>query len=248
MVVKSESREGIAVRMIAIHTNEGDHPINSPDHTAENLAGYLDRSNAAGDFKSYHTICDDDSTLIYVDPSQAAWAMPDGGNLPALQLCFTGWAAWQRADWLAHTAMLQRGAIVVRDWALKYNIPIRHLTPAQVYSGWYGLVGHVDWTTSAPNRGTHTDPGSNFPWDVFILLIEGVDLQPDERDALYDVRAQLTGSRSSRPPLYDGWPAHADTSSKPKTLLDYVRALHAEQQVQAATLAEIVGRLPVAKP
>ena len=92
MVSKSESRQGSGVRLIGIHTNEGDNPANVfPDRTAENLAGYLDREKESGRSKSYHRICDDDSTVIYVPDSQAAWAMPYGGNLPALQLCFTGW-------------------------------------------------------------------------------------------------------------------------------------------------------------
>lgn len=64
-------------------------------------------------------------------------------------------------------------------------------------------------------------------------------LQTDERDALYDIREQLTGSRSSAPPQYAGWPAKADLSSVPKTLLDYIRAVHAE----LAALHEVVGAL-----
>ncbi len=169
-LLKSETRHGTTIKLIAVHTNEGDNPANVyPDRTAENLAAYLDRENTAGRSKSYHSIVDDDSELIYVDPEQAAWALPYGGNLPGLQLCFTGWARWSRAEWLTHRAMLERGALVVRRWAQQYNIPLRHLTPQQVKAGERGIIGHADWTNSAPGkRGTHTDPGDNFPWDVLL--------------------------------------------------------------------------------
>lgn len=69
------------------------------------------------------------------------------------------------------------------------------------------------------------------------------DMKDDERDALYDVREQLTGARSSRPPQYPGWPARADVSDKPKTMVDYVRALHAEQQTQRQILNAILSKL-----
>ncbi|MGH4009407.1 MAG: peptidoglycan recognition protein family protein [Pseudonocardiaceae bacterium] len=50
---------------------------------------------------------------------------------------------------------------------------------------------------------------------------EDDDMEPDERDALYDVREQLCGARSSRPPLYPGWP----TDVGKLTLVDMVRVL-----------------------
>lgn len=113
-----------------------------------------------------------------------------------------------------------------------------------------------DWVKAcnAYNSGspvTSVTAGGDYGPDVmarqqFLSTLNPGDdmLQPDERDALYDVREQMTGSRSSRPPQYPGWPAHADTSDKPKTLVDYVRALHAEQVAQRQVLAEILAKLP----
>lgn len=171
MVAKSESRRGIPITLVAIHTNEGDNPPDVfPDRTAEGLAGYLDRENAAGRYKSYHRICDDDSTVMYVPDGEAAWALP-GGNLGALQLCFTGWARWSRDQWLEHPNMLARGAVIVRAWCDTYGLPRAHLTPDQVAAGHRGVIGHVDWTRSREGRGTHTDPGPSFPWDRFLAMV-----------------------------------------------------------------------------
>lgn len=63
---------------------------------------------------------------------------------------------------------------------------------------------HADWTGSGANRGGHTAPGPNFPWDVFMAIVnQGEnDMTPDESAALYDIRAQLCG-RSAR--YLPGW-------------------------------------------
>lgn len=68
-------------------------------------------------------------------------------------------------------------------------------------------------------------------------------MQTDERDALFDVRMQMAGSTHLGE--YPGWPAHPDTTTKPKTLVDYIRSIHAEQQVHAAALAQIIAHLGV---
>jgi hypothetical protein len=217
-----------------------------PDRTAENLASYLDSENNAGRSKSYHRICDDDSIVIYVPDEQAAWAMPNGGNLPALQLCFTGWAKWDRAEWLAHKGMLTRGAAEVARWCQVFGIPARKLTPAEVAAGKSGVIGHVDWTNSMPGkRGNHTDPGTGFPWPEFMALVaerlRGEDMNDEQNGVLHDIRMQLCGSPELN--KFPGWPERADPTSKAKTLVDYIRALHFEQQIQRAKLDAVLARL-----
>jgi N-acetylmuramoyl-L-alanine amidase-like protein len=177
-IVKSESRRGTPISLVAIHTNEGNNkPNEADDKTAENLAGYLDRENAAGRSKSYHRICDDDSTVIYAPDSNASWALRTG-NSRSLNLCLTGWSHWSRAQWLEHLPMLHRAANEVRGWCLKYNIPMCKLTPQQVGADQRGICGHGDWSvgkrpTLGKASGDHTDPGPNFPWDLFIPMVAG---------------------------------------------------------------------------
>lgn len=172
MVLRSESRAGTRISLIIIHTNEGGHKAGmADDHTAEDLAAYLDRANAAGDYKSYHKICDDDSTVNYVPDDQAAWSAL-AANKRSLNICLTGWAHWGPADWQAHRPMLVRAATEVRQWCAKYGIPARKLTPAQVGTDQSGICGHWDWTLGKKD-GTHTDPGQQYLWDWFIQQVVG---------------------------------------------------------------------------
>lgn len=201
-IVKSESRRGVMISLVAIHTNEGDNkPNEADDKTAENLAVYLDRENAAGRGKSYHLICDDDSTVRYVFDSEAAWALRTG-NARSLNLCLTGWARWTRSEWLAHFPMLRRAADEVRAWCDMYNIPLRKLTPEEVGGDWWGICGHVDWTLGkrpilGEASGTHTDPGQFFPWDIFLPMVIG-ETESDDMDLNY---FPLTGAGSAAIPI-----------------------------------------------
>lgn len=177
MIPRSESRDGTPISLILIHTNEGNHsPGLKPDHTAEDLAVYLDQANSEGDWKSYHLICDDDSTVRYVDDSQAAWSALSA-NKRSLNLCFTGWAAWPTSEWYRHDPMLRLGAQAVARWCAAYGIPARKLTPSQVGASWWGIAGHWDWTLGMRN-GNHTDPGANFPWDRFITYVNAASARP----------------------------------------------------------------------
>ncbi|MGH3882101.1 MAG: N-acetylmuramoyl-L-alanine amidase [Pseudonocardiaceae bacterium] len=175
MAAKSSSRGGTGIRLVVIHTNEGDNPADVfPDRTAENLAAYLDRPSTQA---SYHKICDDDSTVRYLPDSVASWSIRSG-NSRALNLCLTGWARWTRGQWLDHAGMLRRAAGEVAAWCDRYEIPVRKLTPTQVAADHLGIIGHWDWTLGKRD-GTHTDPGPNFPWDVFIELVKtGTAIEP----------------------------------------------------------------------
>lgn len=151
-----ENRQGTPISLISVHTAEG-------ATTAAGLVNYLDQPGVEA---SYHVIVDDTTTIQYLPDDVAAWAMLSG-NHRSVQVCFTGFAKWPRSEWLAHDGMLRRGAAVVQTWAVKHNIPPVKLTPAQVGADRSGVCGHWDWTIGK-NDGTHTDPGPNFPWDVFM--------------------------------------------------------------------------------
>jgi hypothetical protein len=189
--------------LVAVHTNEGDNkPNEADDKTAENLAGYLDRENAAGRFKSYHVICDDDSTVRYAPDTEAAWALRTG-NARSLNICLTGWARWTRTEWLQHYPMLRQAAAQVRYWCQTYNIPMRKLLPGQVGNGWWGIIGHADWSVGMrPLLGTvsgdHTDPGANFPWDIFIPMVIGETESDNGMDLNY---FPITGAGSMAFPI-----------------------------------------------
>lgn len=155
-----EPRNGAPISLVAVHTAEG-------ATTAQSLEGYLDGPNVEA---SYHKLIDDNEVITYLaDETQAAWAMLSGNHC-SVQLCLTGFAAWPRSEWLAHDHMLHLGAEVAAQWCTRYGIPPKKLTPTQVGADWWGICGHWDWTLGKRD-GTHTDPGANFPWDVFIQYV-----------------------------------------------------------------------------
>jgi hypothetical protein len=84
---------------------------------------------------------------------------------------------------------------------VKHNIPTVKLTPRDILDGKYGIGGHADWTYAEKMRNpaakdSHTDPGVNFPWDVFIVMVEAQNRSMGEADMNidnYDLRGK--GSR-----------------------------------------------------
>lgn len=222
MGAKSSPRNGYKPFLVAIHTNEGPNPADVfPDRTAENLANYMDGAQV-----SYHFIEDDDSEVSYVPDyvNRYSWSLRTG-NLRSVNICFTGYAEWSRAEWLRHPNMLARGAARAREICDRLGIPKVKLTAAQVGADKAGICAHHDWTIGKRD-GSHTDPGAGFPWDVFIDLVNGGASQEDDmfsdtdRAKLDTVLNQLTGSHSPvkawdfpgfKVPLYDvpeeQWPS-----------------------------------------
>lgn len=156
-----QSRGGTPISLVAIHTAEG-------ATTTDSLTSYLDQPGVEA---SYHKLVDDHTMVTYLPDNVACWAMLSG-NPRSLQLCFTGFAAWSRTEWLTHDTMLRLGAAEVATWCQQHTIPAVKLTPAQVGADQRGICGHWDWTLGK-HDGTHTDPGPNFPWDVFLGYVTG---------------------------------------------------------------------------
>lgn len=194
---------GAVIRHIVVHTNQGPNPPNQfPDLSAENLAVYLTSTGNTRDPVSYHVLVDDDSLLVYLPDNQEAWAA-FSSNPIGLHLCFVGMAEWDRAEWLRHPRMLQLAADKVRQWCGAYGIPMIKLTPHDVSLNFWGIIGHVDWTIGKKD-GTHSDPGPNFPWDVFINLVkQGVpDMDAEQNrklDETHDIVTRMIPSRAGNP-------------------------------------------------
>jgi hypothetical protein len=207
MVMNSSSRNGQAARLIVIHTAEG-------SRTVESLYTYFNGGVAA----SSHAGADGHKlTSPWVPDERAAWTLLNGNPYSFnLELC--GFAGWSREKWLSegwvsnpqgtgsvysprqmirHAAqwVVQKRDAARRLWGIE--IPLnRKLSPAEVGRGAAGLCGHSDYTYGTGD-GDHTDPGSNFPWDVLLQDIaaiegggstggDGIDMTPNElRDAVH---------------------------------------------------------------
>jgi N-acetyl-anhydromuramyl-L-alanine amidase AmpD len=153
------------VQLVVIHATEGSEHAQS----AEDGASY-DQERTDG--TSTHYFHDSDSTVQCVRTEDQAHAARTQGNKRGIQheLCADAADTWNDSY---HQAVLRRAAKQAARDAKKWGIPIKKLSPAQVSAGNKGFCGHADITYAFPeDNGTHTDPGSNFPWSQFLAMVE----------------------------------------------------------------------------
>lgn len=177
-------RDGKAVRYIVVHYTAGSERATS----AEDGAAYDQRRE---DGTSTHYFVDQNSIVQCVRTTDRANTARHRGNRLGIQyeLCGT---AQTRAQWLdaASSATLRLAARQVARDCRKYGIPVRRLSVAETRRAWTefpngpkGIVGHVDCTEAYPeDGGTHTDPGPDFPWDVFLDLVQD-EMEDDVTEA-----------------------------------------------------------------
>lgn len=74
---------------------------------------------------------------------------------------------WKDAD---HQAMLKRGAELVAQLCLAYDIPIQRIDATDLKLGRKGICGHDD-VSDAFHQSSHWDPGPAFPWEDFMGMV-----------------------------------------------------------------------------
>ena len=149
-------RSTSGIQRVVVHTTE-----NTAGTPAENVANYQINSQSG----SYHVLVDTTGKRLRENTDDwITWSVGNNaGNVQGLNISFVAQAAWSRAAWLAQERMLRQGATVVAHWCKTYNIPVKKVTTER------GICGHGDLRVFG---GTdHTDPGGNFPWDVFIRYV-----------------------------------------------------------------------------
>jgi hypothetical protein len=160
-------RDGNSVQYIVVHYTAGSERSTS----AEDGAAYDARRT---DGTSTHYFVDSDSVVQCVYTWNRANAAFSIGNRRGIQyeLCGT---QQTRAQWLdpASDATITRAARQMARDCIKYGLPIRKLTPAQMNAGWKGICGHAD-VTLAYGLGDHMDPGVEFPYDVLLARIDQI--------------------------------------------------------------------------
>ncbi|GAA3027160.1 peptidoglycan-binding domain-containing protein [Streptosporangium longisporum] len=152
------------IRVVVVHDMEWSETTTTAEDCARMFATMARPASA-------HVCVDSNSAVRCVADSDTAWAAP-GCNHDGLQLEMAGFARQTREQWLDtySRAMLKQAARVVAAWCKQYDIPIKHLTVAELKAGKKGLVGHVD-VSKAYRRTDHHDPGPSFPWDHFLDLV-----------------------------------------------------------------------------
>lgn len=145
------------LRGVCIHTTE-----NSPGTPAENVANYQINSRTG----SYHVVVDSTGKRLRENTDDwITWSTGNQGNNILLHISFVFRAHYSRSQWLAQDKMLRAGATVVGHWCKKYGFPVKQVSA-------HGLPGITTHDATRVWGGTdHTDPGPNFPWDVFLRYV-----------------------------------------------------------------------------
>ena len=224
LVLLTPNDDGVrsgAPQFIGIHTFEAPRTM-----TARAMAEYQQRPSAGG---SYHIVVDGKGESAREnDDIYRPWAAGFTGNLRGMHLSFGAYAKDSRALWLRHDEQLREGARAVAFWCRKYGIPVRFINATQLRNGEKGICGHAE-VSAAWREVNHTDPGPNFPWDVFLTYVKAyvggtaapapsasapapapapVDLETFDQ-TLSVIRQQLTGGANSG---YPGWDQLDDRS------------------------------------
>lgn len=139
---------------------------------------------------SIHAIADPGEVVTMVPLDTVAYHC-GSGNPVSLGIEHTGYAAFSPEQWVAGDSKqgqapgafdaLRNGARIVAEWCLKYNIPRRWLTPQEAAAGGRGLATH-NTMRLAFGGTTHTDPGPNFPYAIYLKMVQqfaGDILDPD---------------------------------------------------------------------
>lgn len=200
------------INNIFIHTTE--NTLGTP---AENVATYQINTQSG----SYHRLVDSHARILIENTDDwVTWSTGNKGNYIGLHLSFVAYAGMTRQQWLAEMDMLDAGAWQVAQWCREHDIPAEFIGPSGLQAGEPGISDHN--STRIWGGTDHTDPGPNFPWDVFLGIVNDY-LNPDQEvtampDAKIDrIHHELTHEFQSR---------HKDETGKQSefrdTLVGYV--------------------------
>jgi N-acetyl-anhydromuramyl-L-alanine amidase AmpD len=163
------ARIGIAPLLIVIHTMEAPEK----PRTARNVALWFASDKAPQ--ASTHYCIDSEEIIQCVSESDIAWAAP-GANKFGVHLEHAGYASQTVTDWsdAYSRKMLERSAGLAADIARRHGIPIAKIGPEELSKNPQatGFCGHRDVTLGRNGGHGHYDPGSHFPWYVYLSMVQ----------------------------------------------------------------------------
>lgn len=157
---------------VVIHATAGNRqpfPAESKSGVAHQTALYFTSPTSGG---SAHYIADAAHEEHCVPDSVIAWHAPPNEHSIGIEICAN--ADYTRAQWLdpAVWPAVTRAAARTRELCLRFGIPMVKLSSADLLAGKHGICGHVD-VSNAWHQTSHTDPGPGFPWDRFMVALNG---------------------------------------------------------------------------
>jgi len=181
--------------------------------TAENCARFFAGLTATG---STQVVVDENSAVRCVlDTEKAAGAKGApyrnrSVNDWAVQVEHAGYARQSRAEWLdsSSTATMEQGARVFAWWSDEYTIPPFRLSDQEIRNGMHGLCGHGDVSRALGVLHGHTDPGTGFPWDVYLEMVRSF-----KEDEVWtpEEKARLLAGADASVAMNDRWNKDART-------------------------------------
>lgn len=132
---------------------------------AEMFKRLVDRAASA------HYVVDAKVTIQSLFDSYVAYHAPPNKGSLGIELCCSlsnqGKGHWRRRS---HQKMLRNAARLCAGLCLAYDIPVVHLSGADLRAGQRGITGHAD-VRDAFGQTTHWDPGPFFPWEDFLRMV-----------------------------------------------------------------------------
>lgn len=136
---------------------------------AEDVQNYFANQPHGPSGSSAHVCADVDSCARSVHDWDTAWAAP-GVNSNGLHLEQAGKNQNHR-DWrdAYSTKMIEeQSAKQVADWHIRHDIALVKRGPSDILHNVGGVIGHYDATNAFHTPGGHTDPDTDYPWDMLL--------------------------------------------------------------------------------
>ncbi len=156
------------IRVVCVHDMEFWERPDSAEAIANDFA-----TRPASQKSSAHLCVDNNSVVQCVRDRDVAWSAPNA-NHDGLHIELAGYKSQTAEQWrdVYSIAVLALGADAAALYCIKYSLPVRRLTVAQVKDGKSkGICGHDDVTRAFKNPTGHMDPGPSFPWDLYLAMV-----------------------------------------------------------------------------
>ena len=172
-------RSQTRIRYIVLHSAEDEDTPGS----AKAVAQYFMTPASGG---SSNLVVDDWSCYRCLADTIVPWGAPPL-NQAGFHIEQSGRAAWTRKRWLLHRLEIRRAAYKAALTMHWYQIPARILNVEELVKDFYlpadvnighnpgplkgGIVTHAT-ISKAYGESSHTDPGSGYPLDLFLSLVQ----------------------------------------------------------------------------
>jgi len=133
--------------------------------SAESTAKYFANEHATG---SAHLVVDNGACFRCLRDDQIPWAAP-GANTNGFHIEQAGFAHWSEAEWMRHSATLERAAWKAAAACWRFNVPPVFRAAPQLRARVRGVTTH--WECTRSFGGTHHDPGAGWPRQFFMNLV-----------------------------------------------------------------------------